>query len=87
MVTKFCVVVPFICGSSVYDMLHITLLVTKIFEVAVKFLENLCSLKIGISISFHEHWNLPYRFIKHREFVNHQHDASCKRRIPFHGVN
>jgi hypothetical protein len=40
-------VVPYICVSSVYNLLHVTLLVPRVFEVAVKFLENLCSLVLG----------------------------------------
>jgi len=39
MVTNFFMVVPYICVSSVYDLLHVTLLVPRVFEVAVKFLK------------------------------------------------
>jgi hypothetical protein len=41
--TKFCTVTTNICGSSLWNLLHVTLLVPRILEVAPRFLENVCT--------------------------------------------
>jgi hypothetical protein len=43
MVTKFCTVAPNICGTLVWNLLHVTCLVPRTFEVAPTLLENLCT--------------------------------------------
>jgi hypothetical protein len=41
--TKFCTVAPNICGSSVWNFLHVTILVPRILRWLLNFFGNLCS--------------------------------------------
>ena len=43
MATKFCMVASRICGPSVWILLHVTHLASRIFKVVPRLLENLCT--------------------------------------------
>jgi len=43
MVTNFCMVAPNLCGSSVWNLSHVTLLTNRTVEVASRFLKNSCT--------------------------------------------
>jgi hypothetical protein len=47
MLTKFFMVMPYICVSSVYDLCHVTVLVPRVLKWLLNFLKNLCSLVLG----------------------------------------
>ena len=61
--TKFFIVAPEICGSSVWNLLHITLLAPRIFKMALRFLENLFTLgMICINLSACESYQAAPHF-------------------------
>lgn len=49
-VTKFCVVVPYVCGASMRNMFDVTLLPPEILRRLLNFLKNLCKSSVSNKI-------------------------------------
>jgi len=46
-----CAVVPNICGTSIWNLFHVILLVSWNFEMAAGFLENMCTIDLANSLA------------------------------------